>query len=523
MRRSRLIFALVLLFAAPADAGAQTSGTPTAAQLQALGQADATAAGVPWPIFQAQIQAESGWNPNTPNSPTGAVGIAQFLPSTSQNAGYGIAAFNPSDPVASLNAAAQYDAALYAANGNSWTAALSKYYPNAATDPNYAATYAAATAADSGQTSQAANQQPGISVSSSDASNAVGSTDPSAANASASTSSTPGQMANLFTWFYNEITLVTQNNVQQLTAKIQAVIAPLLLSIVTIALIIWLLRVARDAATVQQAMWWFVGAGLVVLFETTNSTYYDQFVVQPIISAPTWIAQTIVPGSTSPAAVFSAVWSNSYALALKIDGETSGWWAYLANGLALDIALLVMFLGLLFMFIPFAIVTLLLDILLIVGPIAIVFALFEPFKGIFWGWVHHVIAFLMTLLGIDLMLSMFQNVLTDMMRAATASGNPAVDVPGFWGCAGSVFLLGAAGAYLSILMRGIVGHGVAVGMEKAGHHMSGGFVLGAGPTAAASATGAVGASVGALAGGSAGAAAGWRFLAPVGASLSKAL
>lgn len=57
-------------------------------------------------IFTAQIQQESGFNPNAVSS-AGAIGIAQFMPATAAGLNPPL---NPRDPVASLKAAAQYDA-----------------------------------------------------------------------------------------------------------------------------------------------------------------------------------------------------------------------------------------------------------------------------------------------------------------------------------------------------------------------------------------------------------------------------
>lgn len=82
--------------------------------------------GVPANLFTWQIGQESGFNPNAFNSTSGATGIAQFLPSTAADPGYGVTPFDPTDPNASLYAAAQYDAALYQKTG-SWDAALQAY------------------------------------------------------------------------------------------------------------------------------------------------------------------------------------------------------------------------------------------------------------------------------------------------------------------------------------------------------------------------------------------------------------
>lgn len=85
--------------------------------------------GVPTQLFQDVITAESGFNPNAYNPASGATGIAQFLPSTAANAGYGIAPFDPTNASASLSGAAQYLAALKQRFG-SWTGALNAYSGN---------------------------------------------------------------------------------------------------------------------------------------------------------------------------------------------------------------------------------------------------------------------------------------------------------------------------------------------------------------------------------------------------------
>src|SRR5438128_2729353 len=83
------------------------------ADYRALATSYANQVGVNPSIFINQIQQESGFNPNA-MSPAGAIGIAQFMPGTAQGLG-----LNPRDPVASLKAAALYDANnLKAYNGD---------------------------------------------------------------------------------------------------------------------------------------------------------------------------------------------------------------------------------------------------------------------------------------------------------------------------------------------------------------------------------------------------------------------
>ncbi len=90
-------------------------------QYIALAQQDATAAGISPVYFVRQINQESGFNPGAV-SPAGAVGIAQFLPSTA--AGLGI---NPWDPVQALRGAAQLMARYNSSYGGDYAKALAAY------------------------------------------------------------------------------------------------------------------------------------------------------------------------------------------------------------------------------------------------------------------------------------------------------------------------------------------------------------------------------------------------------------
>lgn len=87
----------------------------------AYAQAMALQYGVPWQLFYNQIMNESGFDPGAYNSTSGATGIAQIIPTTA--AGWGV---NPSDPYASLEAAAKAMAGYFQSYGN-WQDALVAY------------------------------------------------------------------------------------------------------------------------------------------------------------------------------------------------------------------------------------------------------------------------------------------------------------------------------------------------------------------------------------------------------------
>jgi soluble lytic murein transglycosylase-like protein len=81
----------------------------------------ANSAGIPPNYFVLQIRQESNFNPNAV-SPAGAVGIAQFLPSTAATLGV-----NPYDPISSLYGAARYMASLDKSCSGDYAKALAAY------------------------------------------------------------------------------------------------------------------------------------------------------------------------------------------------------------------------------------------------------------------------------------------------------------------------------------------------------------------------------------------------------------
>lgn len=94
--------------------------TQVPTQYQSLVQMAAAKWGVPTGILAAQIEAESGYDPNAVSS-AGAVGIAQFLPSTAKDWGV-----DPWNPASAIDGMAHLDSSYYGQFG-SWDKALAAY------------------------------------------------------------------------------------------------------------------------------------------------------------------------------------------------------------------------------------------------------------------------------------------------------------------------------------------------------------------------------------------------------------
>ena len=96
--------------------GSLKAGTVPAAYVALVTAAGAVCAAFPAPVIAAQIQAESGWNPNAV-SPVGAEGISQFMPATWTTWGTdadGNGTSSPLDPGDAIPAQARFDCSLAA-------------------------------------------------------------------------------------------------------------------------------------------------------------------------------------------------------------------------------------------------------------------------------------------------------------------------------------------------------------------------------------------------------------------------
>ncbi len=86
-----------------------------------IARQEAQTAGIPPLLFVRQIDEESGFNPNAV-SPAGAIGIAQFMPTTAKGLG-----INPWNPYDSLHGAARLMASYVKRYGGDYAKALAAY------------------------------------------------------------------------------------------------------------------------------------------------------------------------------------------------------------------------------------------------------------------------------------------------------------------------------------------------------------------------------------------------------------
>jgi type IV secretory pathway VirB6-like protein len=176
---------------------------------------------------------------------------------------------------------------------------------------------------------------------------------------------------------------------------------------------------------------------------------------------------------SSPAALFDWVYNATYSTEAQIWSSTPWSFHAIEVAIALFAAQTVIMLSLAALFTAFAMLTLLALVMLIIGPVCIPFALFAETAFLFLGWVWATATLVLSMLAIDVLLSLFMAVMTALMQALTVTGTPQTDVPSFWGAAIVMGILGWSVRYVPRLMERI-GSGVSVGLDYAAYHMSAG-------------------------------------------------
>jgi hypothetical protein len=293
-------------------------------------------------------------------------------------------------------------------------------------------------------------------------------------------SSTPGALSLPFTWVYNQVIAVTQQEVSGDIGAVQGMVNHFLLPLAVLSLVVLLLRMLFGRYLIGHAAAWVARLALVVPLVAAGSTLYTQFVVQPVFGFPQWWAQYVVPTGgqftpASPAAIFDQVYTAASATQQAIWNGTHGLISTVEVAISLLVAKVLMAVSLAVLFIPFAVLTLLSDVLVVIGPVLIPFVLFQRTAFLFWNWIWATATILLSLFVIDIVLVMYSNVMNALITAMAVTGTADNDLVSFWGAAIVMVLLGFSAAYVPALVARI-GTGVSVSMAAASYWMSAGPV-----------------------------------------------
>lgn len=456
---------LILVVAIPAR-----GQTLTTAELQQIATQAAIANGIPPNVFLQQIQAESGFNPNIGCNSAGACGIAQFTGPTAAQFG-----LNPNDPVASLQAAAAYDAQLQQQTG-SLVGALTAYSggctPLSPCNPAYAQAFELAQADNAGT-------DPATSVGSGGSTLTAGSPI-SPANATPSPSSQP------FQWVYDQVIKGIIGQIDTSIQTVESIASGPATTILALAIAIMGMMTLFGNMDMSVFLSFAVRAAIVMAFIQVGNTFYSNWIEAFVLGLPDYFASAFSLTGTggSPAQLFDGVMNGWVANALTVWHNSP--WSVHAFFILAAIALTTVFIvipSLVAMFTVFLISTFLFLVMLAIGPLLILGLLFRTTHRFLHGYVNVMVTGAIFALVVDIVLGIFSSILAQLMANFTPTVSPDTDLPGLFGLAITMMITGLTMARLPRLVEAI-GGGVAVSMDTAGRFVSGGAAADAGGAAA---------------------------------------
>lgn len=301
-----------------------------------------------------------------------------------------------------------------------------------------------------------------------------------------SVTSTPSALSSSFSLLWKNTVGSVQGATSGMIQAVQLMVAHYYKDLLALAIVVLGYRTMIGRMNTDDLLRFTIAAAIVTAFITVGSTWYQAYVIDPVIGLPTWWQSWIstgigaAGGSNPPTAVtmLDQVHNAIFAAVDKMMASTSPGWIegavhdfFIAilgavTGLMADIGLWMMF-GSVWS------ATILSYVLLIIGPIILPFALFPVTRGIVLSWVWGLGAILASLFMSSVLLALWESQLVRLLGVATVSGTPDTDAPGFIQLGFLVIVLGASMASASVLAGWIFGHALDHGLNRVSYHFSG--------------------------------------------------
>ena len=317
-----------------------------------------------------------------------------------------------------------------------------------------------------------------------------------AAPVSVAVSSQGGVLDRPFSWAYAQLITSMRGHVEAQIGRTRDMVQTYLSPLLVLAAIALAIRAFFANAEASALLRFILHLCVVVPLLAVGSVWYHDYVFAPVMDFPSWwqtyiinsIGYTIVdPGN--PGSLLDRVYLDTGVVGERIWQATP--WGIHSIYIALQLvgARFVCIASLCGLFLPQAILSLLSMIALMIGMLFLPCLMFHASAAIFWAWVWTVVSLLVSKLAIDIVIGMFSAAMVNLLAAITVTGTPNTDIPGFWGAAIVMVLMGFSVRYVPSLIHNIAGR-VTVGMEGAARQMSAGPMRDAVTSAAAAMGGA---------------------------------
>jgi hypothetical protein len=253
---------------------------------------------------------------------------------------------------------------------------------------------------------------------------------------------------------------------QQISTAIQAtntLVYPYLISAIALACAFMGVRVMFGRGSFDNFLSFVISATIVGTLLAPDSQEFLQWIQQPILELPTTLGTAFGVPDAGPAAIFDDSAHTLNAISNAIAANIPVSLGSIGNTLFVSFLWLVGIVALVVLFAPFLLTTFFLLLMVIIAPVPIIFGLFPLTRGWTKGYADTIATLALTLLAVDVVVSMIEGGLIQVLTGFNVSGSSQVDMAAFGTLAVVLGVMAFALWYMAPSVARIAG-GVAVPM-----------------------------------------------------------
>ncbi len=268
---------------------------------------------------------------------------------------------------------------------------------------------------------------------------AVGGGAQDGANAAPNASPTAKPYSYAYTMLITGSAQGISNNIQ----NVQQFINPWLFPALALSIMVVAIATMFGRASINSLFSHMIRVSLVVAFVAPGSAFYTNYVINPVAGLPAAMATAFGVRNAGPAAVFDDANITLWAITETILGLTHISWQGDGLGTVLVVGFLYVVgaIAIFLLFLPYLAVNYLLLLMLALGPIAIVTALFRVLDKWLMGFVDVVATLAVSMLAIDIVISLFEADIVQLFQGFVPSAVADSNVPAFLGLVGILGLM----------------------------------------------------------------------------------
>ncbi len=221
------------------------------------------------------------------------------------------------------------------------------------------------------------------------------------------------------------------NSIQQ----VQQIVHPYLAAALALSIMVVAIATMLGRISINGLFSHAIRVSLVLAFVAPGSAFYTNYVINPVAGLPASLASGFGVPNAGPAGVFDDAYLLLWTMTETVLNNTHI--SFTGDGLGVDIAAIVLYgvgiISLTILFVPYLAVNYLLLLMLVIGPVAIVAALFRVLDRWLMGFVDTIATLAVLMLAIDMVIVLYQTVMVQVFSGFVPTGVGDKDIPAFGG------------------------------------------------------------------------------------------